>query len=79
VELFSLTGGPKSGVHYTEGGDRLVHHLSAEIGDTRFSWVMPEGLKSKRVTLSVDRKNPKERAEERKKQRKVTKKQQKKK
>jgi hypothetical protein len=63
----------------SEGGDRLIHHVSAEIGNTGFSWVMPAGLKSKRITLKVGRKNPKERADERRKQRRATKKQQKKK
>ena len=62
----------------SEGGDQLIHHLSADIGNTQFSLVMPDGLKSKRVTLKFDRKNPKERAEQRKKQRKAAKKRRKK-
>lgn len=57
----------------SEGGDRLVHQLSAEIGSTRFRLVTPDGLKSKRIGLRIGRKNPRERAESRRKQKKARK------
>jgi hypothetical protein len=55
------------------GDDRLVHQLTAELGVMNFRWVMPDGMKSQKLGLKVESKNPKERAERRKARRKKVK------
>lgn len=53
----------------SEGGSRLVQHMSAQIGNTKFDFILPDGLKSKKIPMKVSTPTAKERFEQRKKKR----------
>jgi hypothetical protein len=59
----------------TPDGKKIFHHMSGTLGEKHFQWVMPQGLKSKKMALKIGKppkaaKTPKQKAEERKKKRK---------
>jgi hypothetical protein len=59
----------------TPEGKQIIHHMSASLDEKHFQWVMPQGLKSKKMAMRIGHppqtpKTPKQRAEERKKKRK---------
>ena len=37
----------------SEGSSRVVHHMCAEVGDRKFTFVLPDGLKSKKIAVRM--------------------------